>query len=112
MRCHGLVNAVLWCGSASTIVNVLRENGYPIQVRYAITYLKPPLVALLAGARIRGLDNITDREIESGVKMRLQYLNFVISGENLDAAHRRWEDMVRLTVVRFIEKLPYSPEAS
>ncbi|MGA3296065.1 MAG: hypothetical protein ABSD41_01290 [Candidatus Bathyarchaeia archaeon] len=98
----GLRKAVLWCGSASPIVNVLRKNGCPLQVHYVLTYLKPPLVALLAVARIRGLDNITDREIETGVKMHLQYLDFVISGENLDAAHRRWEDMVRLTVVRCI----------
>jgi hypothetical protein len=94
----GLKRAVLWCGSASPIVNVLRKNGCPLQVRYTVTYFKPPLVAFLAVARIRGLDNITDREIESGVKIHLQYLNFVISSENLDTAHKRWEDMVRLTV--------------
>jgi hypothetical protein len=96
----GLKKAVLWCGSASPIVNVLRKNGCPLQVRYVIPHLKPPLVALLAVARIRGLENITDREIETGVTMHLQYLSFVISGEDLDAAHRRWEDMVHLTVVR------------
>jgi hypothetical protein len=98
----GLKKAVLWCGSASPIVNVLRKNGCPVQVRYVVSYLKPPLTMLLAIARIRGLDNITDREIETGVKMHLQYLDFVISGENLDAAHRRWEDMVHLTLVRCI----------
>jgi hypothetical protein len=98
----GLKKAVVWCGSASPIVNVLRKNGCPLQVRYVVSYLKPPLVALLAVARIRGLDNITDQEIETGVKMHLQYLDLVISGENLDVAHRRWEDMVRSTVVRGI----------
>jgi hypothetical protein len=95
----GLKKAILWCGSASPIVNVLRKNGCQLQVRYAVTYFKPPLAALVAVARIRGLDNITDREIETVVKMHLQYLNFVISSENLDVAHRRWEDMVRLTVI-------------
>ena len=45
------------------------------------------------------LDNIADQEIETGVKMHLQYLNLVISGENLDIAHKRWEEMVRSTVV-------------
>jgi len=95
-----LKKAVVWCGSASPIVNVLRKNGCPLQVRYVVSYLKPPLVALLALARIRGLDNIADREIETGVKMHLQYLNLVISGENLDIAHRQWEEMVRSTVVR------------
>jgi hypothetical protein len=83
----GLRKAVLWCGSASPIVNVLRKNGCPLQVRYIVTYLKPPLTMLLAVARIRGLDNITDREIETGVKMHLQYLDFVISGENIQRRH-------------------------
>ena len=70
------------------------------QVRYVIAYVKPPLTALLAVARIRGLDNITDREIETGVKMHLQYLDLVISSNNLDAAHRRWEDTFHLTIIR------------
>jgi hypothetical protein len=67
----GLKKVVHWCGSASPIVNVLRKNECPLQVRYVITYLKPPLAMLLAVARIRGLDNITDRQIETGVKMHL-----------------------------------------
>jgi hypothetical protein len=95
----GRKKAVLWCGSASPIVNVLRKNGYPLQVRYVMAYVKPPLTALLAVARIHGLDNITDREIEAGVKMHLQYLDLVISSENLDAAHRRWENTIHLTIV-------------
>jgi hypothetical protein len=93
----GLKKAVLWCGSANPIVNVLRKNGCPLQVRYAVTYLKPPMVALLAVARIRGLDKITDREIETCVRMHFQYLDCVISSENLDAAHRRWEDSLLLS---------------
>jgi hypothetical protein len=91
--------AVVWRGSASPIVSLLRKDGCSLQVRYVVSYLKPPLVTLLALARIRGLDNITDRAIEIGVKMHLQYLSLVISGENLDVAHRRWEEMVRSTVV-------------
>jgi len=98
----GLKKAILWCGSASPIVNVLRKDGFQLQIRYATTYLKPPLVTLLAVARIRGLDNITDREIETGIDMHLKYFNLVISSENLDAAHKRWEDMVRSTVVSCI----------
>ena len=90
----------MWCGSASPIVNVLRENGYRLRVHYAVTYLKPPLVALLSLARIRGLNNITDQEIQVGAKMHLQYLDFVISSENVDVAHSRWEDMMRSSVVR------------
>lgn len=91
--------AVVWCGFASPIVSVLRKDNCSPQVRYVVSYLKPPLEALLALARIRGLDSITDRTIESGVKMHLQYLSLVISGENLDVAHRRWEEMVRSTIL-------------
>jgi hypothetical protein len=91
-----LKKTVLWCGSASPIANVLRKTG-PVQVRYVIAYLKPPLTMLLAVARIHGLDNITDQEITTGVRMHLQYLDHVISAENLDAAHRRWEETVQLT---------------
>ena len=92
-----LKKSILWCGSASPIATVLRKNGYQPRVRYMVTYLKPPLNALLAVARIRGLDNITDREITTGVAIHLQYLDHVISADNLDAAHRRWEDRVHLS---------------
>ena len=88
---------------ASPIANALLKNGYPLRVRYVATYIKPPLVALLAVARIRGLDKITDREVETGVKVDLQYLDLVISCENLDAAHRLWEDKVHLSGLRCIQ---------
>jgi hypothetical protein len=100
-RLRGELNkkAVVWGGSASPIVSALRNDDRSLQVRYVVSYLKPPLEALLALARIHGLDNITDRAIETGVKMHLQYLSLVIFGENLDLAHRRWEEMVRSTIV-------------
>jgi hypothetical protein len=94
-----LKKAVVWCGSASPIVSVLRKDDCSLQVRYVVSYLKPPLEALLALARICGLYSITDRAIETGVKKHLQYLSLVISGENLDVARRRWEEMVRSTIL-------------
>lgn len=91
----GLKTAILWCASASPIVNFLRQSSCPFRVHYVMTYLKPPLTVLLNVARVRGLNNITDREIETGVKMHLQYLDHVISSQNLDAAHKRWQETVQ-----------------
>jgi hypothetical protein len=99
----GLRKVVLWRGSVSPIVNVLRKNGCPVQARYVTAHLKPPLVTLPAVARIRGLNNITDREIETCVRVHFQYLDCVISSENLDAANRRWEDSLLLS------RLPLHP---
>jgi len=93
----GLKTAILWSASAGPIVNFLRQNSCPFRVRYVMTYLKPPLTVLLAVARIRGLNNIMDHEIEIAVRMHLQYLDYVVSSENLDAAHKRWQETIQTT---------------
>jgi len=92
---RNLANAVLWRGSAYPIIKILRGNRFAVQVCFVEHYLKPPLSALITLARIRGLSKITNEQIHAAVGMHLQYLDIVISSDNLDLAHRRWENLFR-----------------
>lgn len=76
------------CTSARFLKEGLR--GWKVRVDYTHHYWRPPLEQLLIYSMIHGVDGILEEDFEKAIRQQLDYLDFVLAEESIDAAHEKW----------------------
>ena len=84
-------NVVLYSGFTRLFKKRLEEDGFQVKPIHLQHYWRPPLDVLRAIAWLRGVENVSSDLILGCVKSHLRYLDYVISSEDIDTAHARWE---------------------
>jgi len=84
-------NVVLCSGFTRLFKERLEEDGFQVKPIHLQHYWRPPLDVLGAIAWLRGVENVSSDLIVGCVKSHLRYLDYVISSEDIDVAHARWE---------------------
>ena len=83
-------SVVLYQGTVKPFKNYMESEGFTVETIYLQHYWRSPLEALRVIARTQGVDHIPDDVIARCVQHHLRYIDYVLSSEDIDAAHEKW----------------------
>ena len=81
-------SVILYSGFVRSFMEYLRKECFKFKTIHLQHYWRPPLEALRMLMWMKGLDGVPDDVIISSVKNQLKYLDYVLSSDNIDEAHK------------------------
>jgi len=88
-------NIMLYGGHLKPLRQSLEVEGFSVEIICPQTYWRSPIDSLRTIFWMKGAGNVTDEEIEYYVERQIEYLDLVLSCDNIDEAHESWAHRIQ-----------------
>jgi hypothetical protein len=88
-------DVVLYGGLVKPFKDCMEAKGFKVKPIYLQRYWQNPLDVLRIVSWAHGVNNVPDEVIMRCVRTYLSYLDYVLSSEDLDAAHAKWTSEIQ-----------------
>ena len=82
-------NVILYRGMVKPLKSYMEAKEFKVKALCLQHYWRSPLEVLRTITWTQGVDNVSDDEIRRYVRYHLRYLDYVLSSEDIDAAHEK-----------------------